>query len=528
MLDFSIDREVQNNFVSNLELQNIHALTVSNFIQITNGALKKLGIAYVQGEISECKMYSHLYFKIKDDNASLDCLMFASTLNKINFKPEVGMQVVVRGSSSLYQKNGQFKLIIDNMTLAGRGQIMERLLKLKENLEKEGVFARLQRKIPRFVNRVGIITSKEGRVVHDITSTLLKRNPLIEILIYDAKVQGEDAPLSLINALHLAYEQRLVDVLIIGRGGGSFEDLLPFSDEDVVRTVALSPIPIISAVGHEPDFALTDFAADVRAPTPTAAAQFVSDVTAKNLYDYLSQYLIRIDNAILNHLDSLKMRQESLWHKIEAVGPQKVLQDKRIHIEKLLNRLDASSNRYLRSYKNCLLALQDRISQQNPQFVLKNYVNRLLLVHSKLDFYLQRMLLNTDKRLSDLNTRCHNAMQKQVEICQQQLLKNITTMQLNVQKLWSQCAVNVDNLTLRLNYAIDKKLDATDKQLSNLKTKFIALNPLAILERGYSYTTNVKTNKIVDSNIKVGDKIAVLVAFGKIVATVEDIETKKI
>ena len=238
-----------NSLISSSSLE-ASAMSVSRFVSVTNNALQNFGQAVVIGEISEIKTYSHLYFKLKDETAAVDCLMFASALNRLSFIPKIGMKVIVVGKSSIYLKTGQFKLIAEKMIVAGAGKIMEELL--------EGVFEAIKRPIPKWINKVGIITSKEGHVLHDMLTVLNKRNPGIEVVVYPCQVQGTEAPATIVNALNTAFRDNFCDVLIVGRGGGSFEDLLPFSDESVVRTIINSPMPIISAVGHEPDVALSD------------------------------------------------------------------------------------------------------------------------------------------------------------------------------------------------------------------------------------------------------------------------------
>ena len=247
------------------------ALSVSRYLEITNNVLKRCGTAVVVGEISEIKRYSHLYFKVKDEGGTVDCLMFAFALKEVPFTPEVGMEVILVGESSLYAKNGSFKLLVKHMYLSGAGSLMAQIERLRRKLEEEGLFSGEKRPLPRFIRRVGLVTSREGAVLHDIRRTLWRRNPLIESVLFETLVQGAQAPAAIVAALDRAYAAEGIDVIVLARGGGSLEDLLPFFEESVVRKVAASPVPIISAIGHEPDVALTDYAADVRAATPTAA-----------------------------------------------------------------------------------------------------------------------------------------------------------------------------------------------------------------------------------------------------------------
>ncbi len=503
MLLNNINQDKDSNETLKLRVNN--ALSVSSFLQITNNALKNFGIATIQGEISELKLYNHLYFKIKDENAVLDCLMFAQVLNKLNFKLEVGMQVVIQGSSAIYAKNGQFRFIVQHLSIAGRGLIMERLIKLKERLEAEGVFNRLNRKIPMFVNTVGIITSKEGRVVHDITSTLCKRNPLIKVIIYDAKVQGDDAPQSLLEALNLAYEQRLCDVLIIGRGGGSFEDLLAFSDESLVRAVSLSPIPIISAVGHEPDFALTDFAADKRAPTPTAAAQFVSEITIQQIQEAIINYEQRLNANILKFVDSYRMRLDKLLVTLELKGPMQKIAINKLALNNICVRLDSAIAQIHKSRQIYLAKLQDKIVTLAPERKLNLYKQRLLGLENNLNMSMQAYIFKAKERLKYNEFKVNAGIDNYCNVANRRITNAYNKV------LSGPTQITLANL---------------DKRLSSINSKLIALNPLAILQRGYSYTINVKTKKVVSANLQRGDSIKTVTSFGEIISLVDKVTLK--
>ncbi|MBO8416115.1 MAG: exodeoxyribonuclease VII large subunit [Proteobacteria bacterium] len=437
------------------------ALTVSRYVGITDEVLKKLGTAVVKGEISELKRQNHLYFKLKDEEASVDCLMWGSQVRQLPFEPQVGMQVIVVGSSSLYQKRGIFRLMAQQMYQAGRGLIMQRLEELKRRLYAEGVFTQEKRPIPHFIDRVGIITSGEGRVLHDIKTTLLRRNPLIEVVLYPALVQGNDAPASLCQALARAYAEKSCDVLIIGRGGGSFEDLLPFSDEEVVRLTAKSPLPIISAVGHEPDYALTDFAADMRAPTPTAAAEMVSAFTREELAracEYFPQALEHFMGVVL---DDKVNEYARLKQRLQAAGPAHQLELKAGALSNLQGRLNA--------------ALERRLTQSNERL-----------------WHLQQRLGAFDPAAACL--RADN------------LLKT---------------------LTLRADNAIKARLSKAQQEFLQRTGKLSALNPLAILSRGYSVTYAADGSVASPENIKPGDQLTSRLEQAEVVSTVQSIRPLK-
>ena len=371
-----------------------NAMTVSDFLKITDNALKNFGNAIVVGEISELGNYRHLYFKIKDEFSSVDCVMWYSAVQALSFKPEIGMKVEIIGNSSVYQKTGQFKLMASSMRQVGLGYIMEQLRILQDKLQKEGIFDLLHRPIPKFVNTVGVITSTEGRVVHDIQMTMQRRNDAVNIIVYPASVQGQGASRTLIEALHQANNEKRCDVLIIGRGGGSFEDLLPFSDEALVREVAKSAIPIISAVGHEPDIALTDYAADLRAPTPTAAAELVTSVTKADLYSLFEEYKRRLDNAVDSSFDLYQMRLESVEKRLRASSPEAIIDNQRNLLIYAISELEHATDSLLIKKAQQIENLKHRLSMFH-QSRLKKKLSELVLRQNNCD--VEEKLANAEK-----------------------------------------------------------------------------------------------------------------------------------
>lgn len=234
----------------------------------------------VEGEISNCRPASsgHLYFSLKDSGAKIDAVMFKNRLRTLTFEPEDGMLLRVRGSLSVYAPRGTYSIVCEEMEIAGAGEILAMLEKRKQKLASQGLFDNERKKnLPRFPSVVGIVSSPTGAAVRDILNILERRASNLKVIILPAPVQGDDAAPLIAARIKQANQWQLADVLIVGRGGGSLEDLLSFSDEEVVHAVAASDIPVVSAVGHEIDWALSDFAADLRAPTPSAAAELVSE-----------------------------------------------------------------------------------------------------------------------------------------------------------------------------------------------------------------------------------------------------------
>jgi len=256
-------------------------LTVSELTeQIRSNLEGSFSYVCVEGEVSNCKPASsgHLYFSLKDSGAKIDAIMFKNKLRTINFEPKDGMLMRVRGSLSVYAPRGSYSIVCEEMEIAGAGEILAMLEKRKQKLAAEGLFdEEKKRPLPRFPAIVGVVTSPTGAALRDILNILARRAPGIKVIILPAPAQGEEAASIISARIKQANQWHLADVLIVGRGGGSIEDLLPFSDEEVVRAVARSKIPTVSAVGHEIDWALCDYSADLRAPTPSAAAELVSE-----------------------------------------------------------------------------------------------------------------------------------------------------------------------------------------------------------------------------------------------------------
>lgn len=479
-----------------------NAMTVSDFLKITDNALKNFGNAIVVGEISELSNYRHLYFKIKDEFSSVDCVMWYSAVQALSFKPEIGMKVEIIGNSSVYQKTGQFKLMASSMRQVGLGYIMEQLRILQEKLQKEGIFDLLHRPIPKFVNTVGVITSTEGRVVHDIQMTMQRRNDAVNIIVYPASVQGQGASRTLIEALHQANNEKRCDVLIIGRGGGSFEDLLPFSDEALVREVAKSTIPIISAVGHEPDIALTDYVADLRAPTPTAAAELVTSVTKADLISLFEEYKRRLDNAVDSSFDLYQMRLESVEKRLRASSPEAIIDNQRNLLIYAISELEHATDALLIKKAQQIENLKHRLSMFEPAAIVSYKLSALLTTVSRLDRSIDEYVLKAQNRLSFDATLLNYD-------------KIITDHQSRLKKKLSELVLRQNNCD------VEEKLANAEKDFANDLSKLELLNPLFILSKGYSVTKDSFDRIAKVKNLKQGDTITTLLDGGTVVSTVD-------
>ncbi|HAR80019.1 MAG TPA: exodeoxyribonuclease VII large subunit [Succinivibrionaceae bacterium] len=317
-------------------------------------------------------------------------------------------------------------------------------------------------------------------MVHDIQMTMARRNNGVNIVVYDAKVHGEEAVPSLLAALKQANEEKRCQVLIIGRGGGSLEDLLPFSDESLVRAVAASEIPIISAVGHEPDVALSDFAADIRAATPTAAAEIVTSVTKDAIYNALGNYLNRLDSAIGSFIDNENIRLDRLSARLKAVSPEHQAQLLSARLSRLEQSLFASVLQKISSEKNKVAALSGRLSEQNPVLAVQRGQQRVEQLKVRLDSAIERILNKTESRLN-------------------QSLQILTSGQVELQ------------------------LSKAENTFGTLSARLEALNPLYILNRGYSATLDSSRQTLNIDKASVGDHITTLIKGGRIESEITEI-----
>ena len=297
----------------------------------------------VKGEITNFKAHSsgHLYFTLKDEFSTIKCIMFKSAALGLKFRPKDGDSVIVKGAVSVYEVGGTYQLYVRQMNQDGIGALYEKYEELKNRLEKEGLFSpEFKKKIPFMPKRVGVITSPTGAVIRDIINVSTRRFNKVNILLYPAAVQGENVAETVVKGIKTFNEHNLVDVIIVARGGGSFEDLFGFNDEKIARAVFESKIPIVSAVGHETDFTICDFVSDLRAPTPSAAAELVypSEMEISSRLDTLK---LRLNTSIVNILEKRKQYLESITKGRLEKTPQDMIIRYRLmtdNYEKLLVR----------------------------------------------------------------------------------------------------------------------------------------------------------------------------------------------
>jgi len=341
-----------------------------------------LPLLWVEGEISNFARPAsgHWYLTLKDGQAQVRCAMFRNSNMRVNFKPANGTQVLVRCRVGLYEGRGDYQLIIEHMEEAGFGALQRQFEILKQKLVSEGLFAsEHKQEMPSSVRHVGVVTSPTGAAVKDILAVLKRRFPAIKVSIFATAVQGEQAAGQIISAIESANHQAQCDVLIVGRGGGSLEDLWPFNEESVARAMFASKIPVISAVGHEVDFTIADFVADLRAPTPSAAAELISPDGDDILRQFIG-FEILLADAIVRKTTALAQRVDSLKKRLRHPGHK--LQEQAQHLDHLDIRLRRAMNNRLQQQRQQMNTVQSKLARVHPGEAISHY-HQLLAMHVK-------------------------------------------------------------------------------------------------------------------------------------------------
>lgn len=327
---------------------------------------------YIKGEISNYKAHSsgHLYFTLKDEGSALKCVMFRPSAMGLSFRPENGMKVTAHGRISSFVRDGAYQLYCDDMEPDGVGSLYIAFEQLKRKLEAEGLFSEVRKKpLPKIPSRVGVVTSPTGAAVRDIINVCKRRFPYAEVIVYPALVQGEGAIASVSAGIEFFNKRGLCDVLIVGRGGGYIEDLWAFNSEAVARAVAASKIPVISAVGHETDFTICDFVADRRAPTPSAAAE----IAVPDILELKQKFnnIISRESAILNKkFEYLREHLTRLERSRPLVSPMNTIEDKRLAVDSLFERLEYCENNVIDKNRALLARTAAALNALNPLAVL--------------------------------------------------------------------------------------------------------------------------------------------------------------
>ena len=322
---------------------------------------------YVKGEVSNCKYHTsgHIYFSLKDESGTIACVMFASARSGLSFRMQEGQNVIVLGSVSVYERDGKYQLYAKEIILDGAGALYERFEALKKELEEMGMFAaEYKQPIPRYVKSVGIVTAPTGAAVRDIINISKRRNPYVQLILYPALVQGEGAAASIVRGIRMM-EQQNVDVIIVGRGGGSMEDLWAFNEETVARAIFECTIPIISAVGHETDTLISDYVADLRAPTPSAAAELaVYELSSVQIM--CEEYKRRMYQQIRQNIDFSRRQTEQMAFRLKVAHPRQKLNEQRQYLADLDSRMRIRMNSALEESRHKLAIYIEKMKGLSP------------------------------------------------------------------------------------------------------------------------------------------------------------------
>jgi exodeoxyribonuclease VII large subunit len=409
---------------------------------------------WVKGELSNVKLHSrgHLYFTLKDANSRVSAVMFAGNNKYLNFKPEEGMNVLIQGSFSVYEPQGQYQLYARTMQQDGVGNLFLAYEELKNKLQLEGLFDASRKKtLPKFPIRIGVITSPTGAAVRDIFTTIKRRFPLAKVTLFPVLVQGPGAAPSIVRAIEQANEVNTADVLIVGRGGGSIEELWAFNEEIVARAISFSHLPIISAVGHETDFTIADFVADLRAPTPTAAAELAVP-HLDELGDRLHQRSVRLKRVMRDYLTSHKQHLSRLQKSYAFKYPTQLVKQKEQELDRHMDKLKRTAEGFLGDH-------QKQLTQIERQLALFSPAGRLQKANEKVNLLHKNLIKETNRHVK-------------------------------------QHQLNFSNKISRLS----------------------SLNPLAIMDRGYSLTYKKGKNELVKSvkQVNAGESLTIKLKDGQI------------
>ncbi len=349
-------------------MQNIYTVAqINSYIKNMFTQDYMLQSVLVKGEVSNCKYHSsgHIYFTLKDAKGTIACVMFASYRNGMDFQMREGQQVVVGGSVDVYERDGKYQLYARQIQLDGAGALYERYERLKLELEERGMFApQYKQPIPGYIRTLGVVTAATGAAVRDIMNIAGRRNPYVQIILYPAIVQGDAAPASIVNGIH-ALERMDVDVIIVGRGGGSIEDLWAFNEEVVAQAIFDCPVPVISAVGHETDTTIADFVADLRAPTPSAAAELaVYDIG--HLEDRLEEYACTLQHMCRRVIRHYRQEVEQYSVRMRYLSPLNTIRTKRTQALSLEERLQNLMERRLRDGRHRLALYVEQMKGLSP------------------------------------------------------------------------------------------------------------------------------------------------------------------
>ena len=382
---------------------------------------ENLQTVYLKGEISNFKAHTsgHFYFSLKDENSKINAIMFRSNASKVIFKPADGMKVLVTGRISVYEAMGSYQIYVDEMLEDGVGNLYIAFEQLKKKLQAEGLFDKAHKKtIPKIPKRVGIVTASTGAAIRDIMTTIKRRFPICETILFPTLVQGENAKDDIVRNIKRAEDYDL-DVLIVGRGGGSIEDLWPFNEEIVARAIYDCKIPVISAVGHEVDFTIADFVADLRAPTPTAAAELAVP-NMSDLKKHIDQLSIRLNEAIYKKVNYLKLYLDSVKNSFVIKNPGVMFENRKQSLDLMNTKLNELMLGKVDKMKNELEKIKKSYVLTNPKLLYKDNVVCLKNIIDKLELLNPLNILSRGYSITYMNDK---ALKSVKEVKKDDILK---------------------------------------------------------------------------------------------------------
>ena len=388
-----------------MEKDYLNISDLNNYIKNILDKDSFLNKVYLKGEISNFKNHTrgHLYFTIKDENSRINAIMFASQANKLNFMPSDGMKIMVTGRVSVYEATGGYQIYVEDMIQDGVGNLYIEYEKLKKKLASEGLFdASKKKKIPKFPETIGIITAPTGAAIKDILSTIKRRWPITKTILFPSLVQGASAAPEIVAQIKKAEEYPL-DVLIVGRGGGSIEDLWCFNDEEVARAIYECPIPIISAVGHEIDFTIADYVADLRAPTPTGAAEMAVP-NQTDFYNYMNQINLRLHKAMKDYLEVSQEKLDNLRNSYILKNPISMYQIKEQKFDTLYEKLCLVMKNRIQNEENGLTSKVEKL----PLFIthlLERNQNKYVSLLNKLEILNPLLTIKRGYSITKMNDK---------------------------------------------------------------------------------------------------------------------------
>ncbi len=476
--------------------------TVSEITQDVRVVLESaFETVWIEGEISNLRVAAskHSYFVLKDDKAQIRCVMFRGHRAGLKFDPQDGDQVLLYGRFSVYQQRGEYQVIVETMEPRGLGALQKAFEQLKEKLDKEGLFDEARKKpLPEIPWKIGVVTSPTGAVIRDILNVTRRRNPKVSVLLNPVKVQGDGAAEEIARAIDEMNQRRDLDVLIVGRGGGSIEDLWAFNEEVVARAIHASKIPVISAVGHEIDFTIADFVADVRAPTPSAAAE-IAVPRLDDLEGRLRELRVELESAMRDSVTGYRETLRRLMDRRFFHQPRQILETPGQRLDDLTQRLARALEQWRVLQKARLRDRIERLFQAAP----KNKIQR--------------------QRLGDLTHRLARGLD-QWRVVQKARLRVGTErlLQATPANEISRLGEAEEKLHRRLTGAALRQLHLKTAAFEGRMKNLNAVNPLSILERGYSVCSSEKTGQAVKSNeeIREGDAVKIRLSKGKLDCTV--------